>query len=91
MIVGQFAEVCRRRRMKVNAGKSKVMVLNAEEGLVCEFHVDGNPYFGRIRQMGQNTVGRWRVGGGLQVPPGPWLMVGICSLSVLESYMRHCL
>ena len=28
---------------------------------------------------------------GLQVPSGPWLMLGICSLSVLESCMTHCL
>ena len=27
--------------MKVNAGKSKEMVLNGEEGLECEVHVDG--------------------------------------------------
>ena len=32
-MVGWFAEVCRRRGLKVNAGKSKVMVLNEEEGL----------------------------------------------------------
>ena len=29
-MVGRFAEVCRRRGLKVNAGKSKVMVLNRE-------------------------------------------------------------
>ena len=34
--MGRFAEVCRRRGLKVNAGKSKVMVLNGEE-----VHVDG--------------------------------------------------
>ena len=34
-------EVCRRRELKVNAGKSKVMVLNGEEELVCELHIDG--------------------------------------------------
>ena len=39
-MVGQFAEVCRRRGVKVNAGKIKVMVLNGEEGLECEVHVD---------------------------------------------------
>ena len=39
--MGQFVEVCRRRRLKVNAGKSDVMVLNGEEGLKCEVHVDG--------------------------------------------------
>ena len=33
-------EVYRRRR-KVNAGKGKMMVLNGEEGLECEVHVDG--------------------------------------------------
>ena len=33
-MVGQFAEVCRRRELKVNAGKRKVIVLNGEEGLV---------------------------------------------------------
>ena len=39
-ILGRFAEVCRRRRLKVNAGKTKVMVLNREEGLECEVFVD---------------------------------------------------
>ena len=41
VMVGRFAEVCRRRELKVNPGKSKVMVLNGEEGLACEVHVDG--------------------------------------------------
>ena len=27
--------------MEVNAGKSKVIVLNGEEGLECKVHVDG--------------------------------------------------
>ena len=31
-----FAEVCRRRGLKVNAGKSKVVVLGEEEGLEGE-------------------------------------------------------
>ena len=39
--VGQFSEVCRRRRLKANAGKSKVMILNGEEGVECEVRVDG--------------------------------------------------
>ena len=34
-------------------------------------------------QMKQNAVGRWQAGGGLQVSSAPWLMIGICSLSVL--------
>ena len=41
MRVGWFGEMCRRRVLKANAGKSKAMVLNGEEGLECEFHVDG--------------------------------------------------
>ena len=32
VMVEQFAEVCRSRGLKVNAGKSKVIVLNGEEG-----------------------------------------------------------
>ena len=31
----------RRRGLKVNAVKSKVMVMNGEKGLECEVHVDG--------------------------------------------------
>ena len=41
MMVGRFAGFCRRRGLKVNAGKSKVIVLNREEGLQCEVHGDG--------------------------------------------------
>ena len=33
VMVGWFAEVSKRRRLKANASKSKVMVLNREEGL----------------------------------------------------------
>ena len=33
VMVGRFSEVCR-RRLKVNADRSEVMVLNGEEGLV---------------------------------------------------------
>ena len=38
-MVGWFVETCRRGGLKVNAGKSKVMVLNGEEGLECEVRV----------------------------------------------------
>ena len=31
VMAGRFAEVCRRRRLKVNVGKSKVMAMNGEE------------------------------------------------------------
>ena len=41
MMVRRFTEVCRRRGLKVNACKSKVMVLDGEEGLECEVHVNG--------------------------------------------------
>ena len=40
-MVGRFVEMCRRRRLKVNAGRIKVMVMNREEGLEGEVHVDG--------------------------------------------------
>ena len=40
-MVGWSDEVCRRRGLKVNAGKGKVIVLNGEEGLECEIHIDG--------------------------------------------------
>ena len=40
VMVGHFVEVYRRRGLKVNAGKSKVMVLGWEEGLGCEISVD---------------------------------------------------
>ena len=39
-MVGHFAEVCR-RGLKVNEGKSKVIVLGVEEGLEYEVCVDG--------------------------------------------------
>ena len=39
--MGWFAKVCIRRGLKVNADKSRVIVLNGEEGLECEVHVDG--------------------------------------------------
>ena len=35
-----FIEVCKRRVLKVNAGKSKVTILNGGEGLECEVYID---------------------------------------------------
>ena len=35
-MVGRFVEVCRRRSLKVNAGKSEVIALLEEEGTECE-------------------------------------------------------
>ena len=40
-IVGHFIEMCRRRGLKVNSDKSKVMLLVGEEGLDCEVCVNG--------------------------------------------------
>ena len=40
-MVGRFVEVCRRRGLEVNASKRKVIVMNGEERLECEVHVDG--------------------------------------------------
>ena len=34
-------EVCRRRGLKVNTGKSKVMMLSREERLECKVCLDG--------------------------------------------------
>ena len=34
--MGHFVEVCRRRGLKVSAGKRRVMVLGRKEGLECE-------------------------------------------------------
>ena len=41
MMVGRFADVCRKRGMKVNTGKSKVMVMKGEWRLECHVHVEG--------------------------------------------------
>ena len=38
--MGPFAEMCRRRGLKVNACKSEVVELDGEEGLGCEVCVD---------------------------------------------------
>ena len=34
MRAGCFVKVCKRRDLKVNAGKSKVIILGGEEGLI---------------------------------------------------------
>ena len=41
MMVGRFVKVRRRRGLKVNASKNKVMIMNGEEGLEGEVYVDG--------------------------------------------------
>ena len=47
VMLSRFVEVCRRRGLKVNAGKSKMMVLGGEDGLECEIPVD----WGRLKQV----------------------------------------
>ena len=39
--MGRFTEMCMRRGLKINAGKSKVMLLGGEEGLEREVCVNG--------------------------------------------------
>ena len=41
-------------------------------------------------QMKKSVVGRWAVGGGLQLLLGLWLMLGICSWSVVGSCADAC-
>ena len=63
--------------MKANADQSKVMVLNGKEGLECEVNVDGIclELVSEFKHLGyvldesnaDEVVGRWRVGGGLQL------------------------
>ena len=38
----------------------------------------------------QSVVGRWRVGEGKQVLLVLWLVLGVCSLTVLGACMGHC-
>ena len=71
MMVRCFVEVCRRRGLKVNAVKSKVMVLNGEMGLECEVCVDRIflehisefkylvVFWTNQVQMGHSVVRRW--------------------------------
>ena len=53
-IVRCFVEVCWKRGLKVNAGKSKVMLIGGEEGLECEVCVDGIrlEYFLEFKYLG---------------------------------------
>ena len=57
-MLGRFVEMCWRKGLKVNAGKSKVMVLGEEDGLDCEVlkHVwEGNRKSndGSVRMFGK--------------------------------------
>ena len=39
-MLGRFVELCRKRGLKVNAGKSNMLILGGEEKLKCEVCVD---------------------------------------------------
>ena len=88
-MVGWFIEVCRKRGLKVKAGKSKVMVMNGEEELECQVYVDGVHlkhvsefnYLGCVLDEagtdGAECSRKVTSGGGGQVPFSPQLMIGI--------------
>ena len=100
-ILRRFIEVCR-RGLKVNAGKSKVMLLDGEEGLECEVWVYGKrlAHFTKFKYLGcvldesgtdepecsrkMASVRR------IEVLLGLWLMLGVCSLSMLGSCISLC-
>ena len=43
----------------------------------------------KVGNIMQSLGGRYRVGGKLQAPSDPWLVLGVCSLSVKGCYMRN--
>ena len=99
-IVGRFFEVCRRRGLKVNADKTKEMLLGGEEWLECEVcvawirleHVSKFKYLGCVLEESSTYEAECnRKGEGLQVLLGLYLMLRSSSLSVLESFMSHFL
>ena len=97
VMVGRFAEVCR-KGLEVNAGKSKVMVLNGEEGLEGKVYVDGV----RLDHISEfkylrcvlDKSGTDGAECSRKVPKGiriaGAIRLGIC-LSVQESCMNYCL
>ena len=100
VMVGRFAEVCRRSGLKVNAGRSKVMVLGVEEGLESEvcvggIHLEHLTEFKFLQyvldesgtdeaECSKKVVYGKRVAGAIR------LMLGVCSFSMLRSCMSHC-
>ena len=101
-IVRHFVEVCKRRHLKVNAGKSKVMVLGGEEWLECEVCVDGIrlehvsefKYLGCVLDISgtdEAECSRKVASGGMVASAiRPLVRLGVCSLSMLGSCMSHC-
>ena len=101
-MVRNFVEMCRRRGLKVNAGKSKVMFLGGEEGSGCEVCVDGIrlEYVSEFKYLGcvLNKSGTDEPECSRKVTSGKkvaraislWLMLRVCSLIVLGFCMSHC-
>ena len=101
-MVGWFVEVCR-RGLKVNAGMSKVMVLNVEEGLKCEVYIDGIhlehvlefKYLGYILEEsvtdGAKCSRKVVSGGKVAVIIRSLVFLGICSLSLIQICIKHSL
>ena len=99
VMLGWFVEVCRRSRLKVNAGQIKVMVMKGVEGLECDVYVDGiylehvseYKYLGCVlgdgAECSRKMVSRRRVAD----PIRSLVNARICSFSVLESCIKHCL
>ena len=56
-----FVEVYR-RKLKDNTGKNKVLIINGEEGLECEVHIEGicleDVFWMKQLRMGPNVVGK---------------------------------
>ena len=59
----------------------------------CDWKMSEFMYLGFVLDesgtMRQSVIGRWLVRGRLQMPSGPWLMLGVYCLSVPGSCMRH--
>ena len=68
---GRSAEACRRRGLKVNVGKSNVMVLDGEKGLACQIHVEGIRLEDVTEFKYLGCVLEESGSGGLQVSLGP--------------------
>ena len=79
-----------------------MMVLGGEEGLECHVCMDGIclehvsefKYFGCVLDKSGTDEAKCSrkvaSGGEYQVLLGLWLMLGVCSLSLLGSCMSHC-
>ena len=98
-----FLYVCKRRGLKVDAGKSKVVLLGGEEGLKCDVCVDGTrlehvsqfKYLGCVldesgtyeAKYSKKVASERRVAGAITYL---WLMLRVYSLNVLGSCMSCC-